>query len=66
MSETEIGFHFSLILCNFTPINRKYTLLNKGKSRFRQQYDYRIHRYIEYVFPSSEDAAKENQGIKPI
>ena len=58
MSEAEIGLHFSLIFCNFTPINRKYTLLNKGESRFRQQYDYRIHRYIEYVFPSSEETPR--------
>ena len=28
MSEAEIGLHFSLIFCNFTPINRKYALHN--------------------------------------
>ena len=26
MIEAEIGFHFSLTLCNFTPINRNFTM----------------------------------------
>ena len=34
MSEAEIGFHFSLLFCNFTPINRN---LNHDKNNVMTQ-----------------------------